>query len=146
MKFSEIGEESWPDLQPYLDTCFLPLSGLTGEESPWDATEKIARTGEWLVPLEQAFRGRTVTMPAYHYNGLDNGRAAAINRLIRNCRSAGFRYVVVVSGHPLRLDEPLEADLVVQPESDDEQPEAAGIGKSVADLWRKPSSAPPSAV
>ncbi|MFC5403790.1 DUF2487 family protein [Cohnella soli] len=147
MKFNEIGEESWPNLQTYLDTCFIPLSGLTGEESPWEATEKIARTGDWLAPLEQAFRGRTVTMPAFHYNG--NGEASRtgdINELIQNWRRLGFRYIVIISGQPLRMDETLEADLIVQPASDDELPEADVIGKLVTELWRNPSAAPRSVV
>jgi len=136
MKFSEIGPESWPDLQPYMDTCLLPLSGLTGEESPFEATEAVASAGRWLTPLETAFRGRTVTMPAYHYGTDGPELVDELNRLIGLWKRAGFRYVVVVSGRPMRLDR-LEADLYVRPGTEDEEPDGKALAKAVADLWKK---------
>ncbi|TVY04585.1 DUF2487 family protein [Cohnella terricola] len=138
MKFGEIDPGSWPELQPYLDTCLLPMSGLTGEESPWEAADKAARTGEWLSPLEQAFRGRTVTMPAYHYEAGGKEHASRVNRIIDAWKKQGFRYVVVVSGQPLELADELNADLFIRPNLDDEEPEAQAITKALADLWRKP--------
>ncbi|WP_158602175.1 DUF2487 family protein [Cohnella endophytica] len=141
MKFSEIEENSWPELQPYLDTCLLPLSGMTGEEAPWEATNKIASAGRWLAPLEQAFRGRTVTMPAYHYGGNDEDRPERMKRLIASMKGVGFRYVVVVSGQTMTKDELLGADLFVGPVAEGEEPEAHKISKSLADLWRKPVAA-----
>ncbi|WP_239614192.1 DUF2487 family protein [Cohnella mopanensis] len=138
MKFSEVDENSWPELQPYLDTCLIPLSGLTGEESPWEATEKVARTGQWIAPLEQAYRGRTVTMPAYHYDAGGAEDTERINRLIERWKAIGFRYVVVVSGQALPLAEALKADLIIQPNAEEEEPDFQRISKSVAALWRKP--------
>jgi hypothetical protein len=137
MKFSEIDAESWPELQPYFDTCLIPLSGLQGGESPWEATEKVARAGQWLSPLEQAFRGRTVTMPAFHYDREGMAHADSINRLIDGWKRLGFRFVIVVSGQPLRLEGNLRADLIIQPHSEEDEPDTGQIGKAVAELWRK---------
>ncbi|QTH44882.1 DUF2487 family protein [Cohnella sp. LGH] len=135
MKFSEIDPQSWPELQPYLDTCLLPLSGLTGQESPSEATEKVARTGEWLSPLEEAFRGRTVTMPAYHYGAGGPEHIGKINELIASWRNDGFRYVVLVCGQPIDLSE-ADADAYICPSAEQEEPDDRTIAQSVADLWR----------
>jgi 23S rRNA (pseudouridine1915-N3)-methyltransferase len=139
MKFNEIGEDSWPELQPYLDTCLIPLSGLTGEELPWEATEKVARTGQWLAPLEQAFRGRTVTMPAFHYDIGSSLTIERLNRLIGQWKNSGFRYVIVVSGQRLEGEARLDADLIIQPRAEEEEPDSQLIGKMVASLWRRQS-------
>jgi len=136
MKFSEIDPESWPELQPYMDTCLLPLSGLTGEEAPGEATEAVARTGRWLSPLEQAFRGRTVTMPASHYESGGEEHTGRLNRLIASWKELGFRYVVVVCGRPLELPG-LQADLYVRPGEEGEEPDDKALAKAVADMWRK---------
>ncbi|TFE30020.1 DUF2487 family protein [Cohnella luojiensis] len=138
MKFSEIDPDSWPELQPYLDTCLLPLSGLTGDESPWEATDKVARTGEWLAPVEQAFRGRTVTMPAFHYDFGGREQLDRLNRLIGSWKSVGFRYVIVISGQAVHQEERLNADLIIRPDSDEGEPDTQRISKLVAELWRKP--------
>lgn len=132
--------DSWPELQPYLDTCLIPLSGLTGEESPWEATEKVARTGRWLAPLEQAFRGRTVTMPAFHYDTGSSLTIEWLNFLIGQWKNIGFRYVIAVSGQRLEEGSRLEVDLIIQPDVEDDEPDSQLIGKLVASLWRKPSN------
>ncbi|MFC4302856.1 DUF2487 family protein [Cohnella boryungensis] len=135
MKFSEIDPEAWPELQPYLDTCLLPLSGLTGEESPCEAADKIAMTGLWLSPLEEAFRGRTVTMPAFHYESEGPDRIGRLNALISSWKRNGFRYVVLVSGQPLDL-EGAKAELVIRPDAEGDEPDARSVAKLLADLWR----------
>jgi 23S rRNA (pseudouridine1915-N3)-methyltransferase len=139
MKFSEINADSWPELQNYLDTCLIPVSGLTGEESPWEITDKVARTGQWLAPLEQAFRGRTVTMPAFHYDTGSIEDRERLNRLARQWRTNGFRYIIVICGQPKELPWKLDVDLIIQPTFDDEVTDVEKIRKSVADLWRQPS-------
>ncbi|MFB9275252.1 DUF2487 family protein [Cohnella cellulosilytica] len=140
MKFSEIDPQSWPELQPYLDTCLLPLSGLTGEESPSEATEKVARTGDWLAPLEEAFRGRTVTMPAYHYGADSPEHIRKVNELIASWRAGGFRYVVLVCGQPLELPG-IDADLYVRPAAAPDEPDEQAIVQAVAGLWRSRAKA-----
>ncbi|MGG1313443.1 MULTISPECIES: DUF2487 family protein [Cohnella] len=138
MKFSEFDAIGWPGLQPYFDTCLLPVTGLTGTESPPEATEKAARTGDWLSPLEAAFRGRTVTLPAYHYyDGADPDDAARLARHCGRLKQAGFRFVVLVSGTPgLLPSPPASADLLVQPSAPDEQPDAEEICRAVAAMWK----------
>jgi 23S rRNA (pseudouridine1915-N3)-methyltransferase len=139
MKFSEINADSWPELQNYLDTCLIPVSGLTGEESPWEITDKVARTGQWLAPLEQAFRGRTVTMPAFHYDTGSIEDRERLNRLVRQWRTNGFRYIIAICGQPKEFPLKLDVDLIIQPTIDDEVTDVEKIRKSVADLWRQPS-------
>ena len=137
MKFSEIDEASWAELQPFLDTCLLPVSGLTGEETPSEAADKAASTGSWLVPLEKSFTGRTVTLPAFHYysrnDELDFER---LNQLCRQLKKQGYRYVIAVCGIPKGLPEDLSADLVIQPDREDEQPDEDALRKAVSELWR----------
>lgn len=103
MKFSEIEQEQWPELQPYIDTVLLPLSGLTGCESPYEATEALERLRDALDPLESAYRGRVVTYPALHYAEDDETLAALADKLCVRLRDGGFKYCVVVAGHPRLL-------------------------------------------
>ncbi len=137
MKFNEISEESWAELQPFLDTCLLPVSGLTGTETPWEATERIFRTGDWLSPLEKAFHGRTVTMPAYHYDQVGGGGSEGVNELVARLKRSGFRYVVVVSGQAGGvLDSVTEANLTFQPADDSDQPDSDAMRQAVMAMWR----------
>jgi 23S rRNA (pseudouridine1915-N3)-methyltransferase len=137
MKFSELTSESWPDLQLYFDTCIIPVSGLTGAESPWEATDKVARTGQWLEPLEHTFHGRTVTMPAFHYYNGSSDDTEKLNGLCIQLRKSGFRYVIAICGQPLGLSEEVNADLVVQPASGIDEPDRSQIRKSVTELWKQ---------
>ncbi|HZG78398.1 MAG TPA: DUF2487 family protein [Paenibacillus sp.] len=100
MKFSEIERDRWEELRPYLDTALLPLSGLTGAESPSDATAALERLRDALDPLEQAYRGRVVTYPALHYAANDEALAALADELCARLKASGFRYCVVVTGDP----------------------------------------------
>jgi 23S rRNA (pseudouridine1915-N3)-methyltransferase len=139
MKFSELDEAGWPDLQPYLDTCLLPVTGLTGDEAPWEMADLAARTGEWLYPLEQAFKGRTVTLPAYHYHDGSREAADRLTLLCERYRSAGFRFVILVCGrNGLLTEESVGADLLVGPHSDGESPDSEALRRAVAALWRNP--------
>ncbi|WP_027093629.1 DUF2487 family protein [Cohnella thermotolerans] len=138
MKFSELDTDRWADLQPYLDTCLLPVSGLNGRETPAEATDKIAAAGDWLAPIETAFRGRTVTLPAYHY--YDPEDEAETRRLERYCakvKSVGFRYLVIVSGERLLTAESLPfADLIVGPGSAEALPDTEAIRQAVTSMWK----------
>lgn len=137
MKFNEIGEESWADLQPYLDTCLLPVSGLTGLEAPWEATERMLKTGDWLSPLERAFHGRTVTMPAYHYDQASDNGVQRLNELVSRLKRSGFRYVVIVSGQAQGVPENVsEASLIVQPATESEAPDIGSLRQAVMAMWR----------
>jgi 23S rRNA (pseudouridine1915-N3)-methyltransferase len=137
MKFSEIHPDSWPDLQLYLDTCLIPVSGLTGEEEPWEAAVKAARTGEWLKPIEQAFHGRTVTLPAYHYYSGTPEDAAKLSGLCERLRSGGFRFVIAICGLPGALGGAVSADLLIQPEAEEDEPDPDALRGAITQLWRQ---------
>lgn len=142
MKFSEFDENSWPELQNYLDTCLISVSGLTGEEAPWEAAEKVARSGQWLAPLESAFHGRTVTMPAFHYvssSHRSHEDMERLNQLCKQWRTNGFRYIIAICGQPLGLSAELNADLIFQPTNELEEPDIDSIRKAVTNLWRQSS-------
>jgi len=117
LKFSEIEKDRWPELRPYLDTALLPLSGLTGGEAPHEATEALERLRDALEPLESAYRGRVVTMPALHYAEDDASLAVLADKLCARMRESGFRHCVVVTGAPrlLTLSVP-NASAVLGPE------------------------------
>lgn len=145
MKFSEFDETTWPGLAPYLDTCLLPVTGLEGSETPDVMTDKAAAAGAWLSPIEQAYKGRTVTLPALHYY---EGGPAVTEQLARMCgsfRRIGFRYVVLVCGIPGLLGAELagKADLILQPEKPDEEPDPDALVKAIVDMWRGSDGARP---
>ncbi|MBP1994750.1 DUF2487 family protein [Paenibacillus eucommiae] len=103
MKFSDINETEWTDLQPYLDTCLLPVTGLTGMEQPWQATEALEQLRDALELIEIPYKGRVVTYPALHYlEGVD--MAEQVNKLSSRLKSAGFTYVVVLTVHKSSLE------------------------------------------
>jgi hypothetical protein len=98
MKFSDIKEEEWDELHPYLDTCLLPVTGLTGVEQPWEATLELSKLRDALDALEIPYKGRVVTYPAMHY--LFSGTEVSdIDQACKKMREAGFRYVVVVTAN-----------------------------------------------
>lgn len=95
MKFSDIRKEDWPSLAPYLDTCLLPVTGLTGEEEPWNATEALEQLRDLLDAVEVPFKGRVVTYPAFHYTE-DESSGKTLETVCRRLKASGFSYVVIV--------------------------------------------------
>lgn len=95
MKFNEVPKEQWDELKPYLDTCLLPVTGMSGSESPLEATKALEDLRDALDVFEIPYRGRTVTYPALHYVPSD---VEGICRRLRE--EAGFAYVVIVTAHP----------------------------------------------
>jgi hypothetical protein len=89
--------------------------------------------------LEQAFRGRTVTMPAFHYDTGSLEDREKLNRLTSQWRKNGFRYIIAICGQPSDLPGKLDVDLIIQPTNQGEVTDVEKIRKSVADLWRQPS-------
>lgn len=138
MKFSELDKAGWPNLQPYLDTCLIPVSGLSGHEAPWEMADRAASAGAWLLPLERAFAGRTVTLPAYHYYDGSGDSAARLRKLCAECRASGFRHVVLVSGVPGLLPADAGADLCIQPQDEGDEPDAEALHQVMTGLWRRP--------
>lgn len=120
MKFSEIDQSSWEGLRPYLDTCLLPVTGLTGTEQPWEATQELEYLRDVLDCAETPFKGRIVTYPAFHFDG-QGGGAESVNTVCRKLKEAGFRFVIVMTGHPAVAEIAYSnADLVLCPEMPNE--------------------------
>ncbi|MCK8486365.1 YpiF family protein [Paenibacillus sp. MBLB2552] len=138
MKFSEIEPSAWEELRPYLDTCVIPVTGLTGLELPYEVTEKLERLRDILDWVEIPFKGRVVTYPAFQYQTQE--MAQAINVVCRNVKSSGFAYVLVVSAEFEWFDEELpDADLIVtlRRYAPDSKEGAAGrVKAAVQELWQ----------
>ncbi|WP_281886975.1 DUF2487 family protein [Paenibacillus sp. YYML68] len=112
MKFSDIEAVQWKELQPYLDTCILPVTGMDGSEEPWQATDALEALRDVLDLIEVPFRGRVVTYPAFHYFGTGQAAAAGLALLEELCerlRLSGFRYIVLVSAASKELAVGLES-------------------------------------
>ncbi|MCY9517092.1 DUF2487 family protein [Paenibacillus apiarius] len=100
MKFSELTLEQWKEWEPYLDTCVLPITGLTGEESPVESADRLERLRDWLDGVEIPFRGRVVTYPAYHFvmdKQPQQQDISLINGVCSRLRERGFAHIVIIS-------------------------------------------------
>lgn len=143
MKFSEITEQSWEELKPYLDTCLLPVTGLTGLESPNEAGQQLEKLRDWLDLAEIPFQGRLVTYPAYHFVN-DDDKDLEWNRLERialQLKQSGFHYVILMSAaYDLSIPEESAVDLVLTPYQN-ELSEALSQGlyvrKKIEELWHR---------
>ncbi|PYI54900.1 DUF2487 family protein [Paenibacillus flagellatus] len=119
MKFSDIERSAWEGLKPYLDTCLLPVTGLSGFEQPWEATQELEYLRDVMDCVEGPFKGRIVTYPAFHYIEGPHG-ADAVNAVCCKLKAAGFRYVIVITGHPSAAAARIpDADLLLCPEAPD---------------------------
>jgi len=96
MKFSDLPKEKWDELQPYLDTCLLPITGLTGSESPWETVEALERLRDAMEGMEKTYVGRIVTYPALHY--VENVELGLlVEGLCTRLKTSGFKYIVAVT-------------------------------------------------
>ncbi|MCM3783994.1 YpiF family protein [Neobacillus mesonae] len=95
MKFSEIGQEDWNEWKPYLDTCIIPLTGLTGKESPLESVSALEKLRDFLDQIETPFKGRIVTYPAFHY--ISSTYYEALNEVCREAKVGGFKFVMIMS-------------------------------------------------
>ncbi|WP_341278142.1 DUF2487 family protein [Paenibacillus sp. FSL H8-0537] len=139
MKFSDVQEEQWEELRPYLDTCMLPVTGMSGEEQPYEATAALERLRDVMDLIEIPFKGRVVTYPALHYVG---ARAAVdmINDVCASLRGAGFRYIIVATASG-KLDlAGVQADLLLGPDQAGELPHAADVKERVSLMWNPKQS------
>ncbi|OAS14041.1 DUF2487 family protein [Paenibacillus oryzisoli] len=139
MKFNEIALQEWSELKPYLDTCLLPVTGLTGNEDPMQVTTVLERLRDVMEIIEIPFKGRVVTYPALHYIA-DTGASEQVESIVHQLKKSGFRYIIVVTMHSEAIHwKSAETDLliVVDIEQWTEQSEAirAGISKQVQQLW-----------
>jgi 23S rRNA (pseudouridine1915-N3)-methyltransferase len=106
VKFSDVKEAEWDSLRPYVDTCLLPVTGLTGNEPPWEATRALEQLRDALDCFEIPYRGRIVTYPAYHFIGQPDS-LASLKQVCANLRDSGFAYVIVVTAKQ-QLEEALQ--------------------------------------
>ena len=134
MKFNDLNKEQWDELKPYLDTFVLPVTGISGGEEPWEMTRELEKLRDVLEWIEIPYRGRIVTLPAFHYAE----SAEAVNEACRKAKAGGsFKYgIAVTANERLDLSALTEADLtfVLSPE-DPEAPRRAAA--AVEQLWRQ---------
>jgi 23S rRNA (pseudouridine1915-N3)-methyltransferase len=141
MKFSEIGKEQWAELQPYLDTCLLPITGLTGAEAPWEAAERLEELRDALDLIEIPYYGRVVTYPAVQYVP-----GQACGQLLENVcsalKSAGFRHVVAITAAASvsgMLPAAADLQLYVDPDSLRASPDDVkrAVTAQIQSLWNR---------
>jgi 23S rRNA (pseudouridine1915-N3)-methyltransferase len=107
MKFSDVNTQSWNDLRPYVDTCLLPITGLSGLEQPWEAARALEELRDALDLFEIPYKGRVMTYPACHYIFADNGMEF-LNQICDQLKKSGFAYVIAVSAN-LQLQNVLDS-------------------------------------
>ncbi|WP_424766049.1 DUF2487 family protein [Paenibacillus sp. sgz302251] len=135
MKFSEIEREQWEELQPYLDTCLLPITGMSGMEKPYEATEWLERLRDMMDLIEIPFKGRVVTYPAWHYVSDNSELIGMLNKWCASMKTVGFRYIIVVTANnDIRIDDPA-VDLLLMPNKDGGLPSQADISSEIRNLW-----------
>ncbi|MEK5476677.1 DUF2487 family protein [Paenibacillus sp. FSL R5-0407] len=114
MKFSEVEPETWEELSPYLDTCLIPVTGLTGEEKPYEVTGALERLRDIMDWVELPFQGRVVTYPSFQYGREEI--AEQINSVCRQVKSSGFAFAIVISENVEFTSDVLpDADLIITP-------------------------------
>lgn len=137
MKFSDIKKEMWSDLAPYLDTCLLPLTGLTGREAPHQVTEALTRLQAAMDTIEMPYKGRVVTYPSLHYFYPPGMFAAHVDELCARLKEGGFRYVIAVTADPaIAVMKFAGADLLVA--ADTSATGEPPVAKLVERLWQQP--------
>ncbi|WP_165921054.1 DUF2487 family protein [Paenibacillus albiflavus] len=140
MKFSEIESDKWESLSPYLDTCLLPLTGLTGRENPVQATARLEDLRDALDCLEKPFHGRLVTYPAMHFT-VDGHSEAAVNELARRIKENGFKHVILLTIQSDIQNWVMEdADLFIYVDVNllraNPQETRENLNKKVSQMWR----------
>ncbi len=135
MKFSDIEAERWEELKPYLDTCLLPVTGLDGTETPYEATSALENLRDVMALVEVPFKGRLVTYPAYHF--YDPSDHLRLDELCRRLRMTGFRYIIVATAKPMLGLAGVSADLFIAPAADGAYPQASEVQQAVAAMWQR---------
>jgi 23S rRNA (pseudouridine1915-N3)-methyltransferase len=139
MKFSEIQQSNWEELQPYLDTCLLPLTGLTGVEAPWQVTESLEKLRDLMDLVENPFKGRVVTYPAIQYSTEVDQLIASVNELCLKLKKNQFKYVILISADAsIGKLEFTASDLMISTDVMDEEVSdlRAWIVNRIQKLWK----------
>lgn len=136
MKFSDLSKEQWDELQPYLDTCLLPITGLSGEEAPWEAVVALERLRDVMDLIEQPYGGRVVTYPAVQY-AASNDEAElqrTVNGICERLKKHHFSHVIVVTANEAFEHVTFSAaDLVIT--SKQATNEAEAISGLIESMW-----------
>ena len=140
LKFNEMNQDSWAELQLYLDTCLVPFTAMNGKQSPVQATEALERLRDFMDMVEIPFKGRIMTYPAYHYTSTE--MSMTLNTLSSELKASGFKYVVIMSadGSFLNMEIP-HADLLLSQrdlvQEMGSEAIAGYVGECIRDLWKK---------
>lgn len=136
MKFSELTPDQWAELAPYLDTAVLPVTGLSGSELPFEATDALERLRDVLDRIEQPFKGRIVTYPVCQYVDKD-APAEAVEHICANLRSVGFKYVIVAAAFDTEawMGKLAGADLMIGTDAQGNPPQSEEVSAAVRKLW-----------
>jgi 23S rRNA (pseudouridine1915-N3)-methyltransferase len=139
MKFSDIEQVNWEELQPYLDTCLLPITGLTGEEAPWEVTQSLEKLRDLMDHVEIPFKGRVVTYPAVQYNPEADLLISTVNALCLKLKAAQFKYVILLSADAFIAKLEFQVgDLMISPSIGNEESNdlRSIIVSQVQNLWK----------
>ncbi|RJE90062.1 DUF2487 family protein [Paenibacillus sp. 1011MAR3C5] len=135
MKFSDITEEQWDELKPYLDTCLLPVTGLGGGESPYEATARLERLRDMMDLVEIPFKGRVVTYPACHYITESESFQSMLGEWCSRLKQSGFNYVIVMTAFSAPALTIEAADLILQPGPDGQLLSHSEVSSQIRELW-----------
>ncbi|MBD2845143.1 DUF2487 family protein [Paenibacillus sp. IB182496] len=133
MKFNEVEASTWLEMRRYFDTCLLPVTAMSGGESPAEATAELERLRDLMDKIELPFKGRTVTYPALHY--CEKDESAFLNTLCRRFKASGYRYVVLLTARAAVRLQAGEADLIIAA-SEDELPSDLEVRQAVQAMWQ----------
>jgi 23S rRNA (pseudouridine1915-N3)-methyltransferase len=138
MKFSEFTADQWAELQPYLDTALLPVTGLTGAEMPHEAAEALERLRDVLDLIEGPFKGRVVTYPALQYGDWNGDAKRTAAAVCGGLKRAGFKYVIVAAAFPIEPEEEVPADQFIGLDAGGRVPDAEAVKEAIRTLWLRP--------
>ncbi|WP_339272173.1 DUF2487 family protein [Paenibacillus sp. FSL K6-1330] len=141
MKFSEVDEQTWPELKPFLDTCLIPFTGLSGSETPWEATAALERLRDFMDLAEIPFKGRLVTYPAIQYGNTEDIKL--LNEVCHNVKLIGFKFVVIMTADvELSKEDVPESTLVLSRrrlEGNEGIPLSATVSGQISEMWQQES-------
>ncbi|MGO4544943.1 DUF2487 family protein [Paenibacillus sp. 2TAB23] len=135
MKFSEIEKDQWEELSPFLDTCLLPITGMTLAVKPFEATGWLERLRDVMDVIEIPFKGRVVTYPAWHYYSDRTKLAADLESWCSSVKKLGFRYVIVATADANLILNCPSVDLWVSPDAEGGIPQQKEISDAIRALW-----------
>jgi hypothetical protein len=139
MKFNEIQQNDWDELKPYLDTCLLPLTGLSGEEPPWTVTKCLEKLRDLMDFVEIPYKGRVVTYPALQYKIEDDQMVAVVDTLCQKLKAVQFKYVIIITADDSIAKLEFQAnDLLISPFMlmEDVSATRINIDFEIQRLWR----------